>query len=105
MTRNHEEMKLPPGAVGTVTVGGYVDKEEEGVLTRISLCIEYRGIGLTMESCLGIFHLEDPSDSDAFLRELDAFGVTLEHADDLFDALDDALGRTVAVSAPPDGDD
>ncbi len=102
--KSKDRVRVPEGAACVALIAGTSYQGDLGMFCEASWTLRvYYPCGRVDERRV-VFTFGDAAETENFLRELDAFGVTLEHADDVYDALGDAIGKSVALSAPPDED-
>jgi len=97
-------VRVPEGAACVAEVAGASYQGDQKRFCEATLIMRVSYPGGEVESYERPFTFRDVAETEAFLRELDAFGVTLEHADDVLDALDDVIGKAAALGAPPTED-
>lgn len=104
MTKKFKSRDIPAGVacVATLTDPSFLDGEE--TYSEVWWTLRVRFPGGRVEEHKSVFLLNEVEQSDSLIRELDVFGVQLEHADELFDALYDAEDKTAFLSAPPDAE-
>lgn len=102
--KDKDRVRVPEGAACAARIAGASWQDDQELFCEASWTLRvYYPCGRAEER-QAVFTFRDAAETEDFLRELDAFGVTLEHADDVYDALCDAIGKTAALSAPPDED-
>jgi len=99
-----DRVRVPEGAACAARVAGVSWQDDQELFCEASWTLRVDYPCGRVEERQAVFNFRDAAETEEFLRELDAFGVTLEHADDVYDALYDAIDKSAALSAPPDED-